>query len=354
MQSSGNQTMDASRSQYRAMIGTGGVGSGSFFALENNHTLGREESRAGRFLARQDYCKLHIIAHYVRVLLGPKFAVIPASKVGADDIGRRLLAEMEEVGLDLRYMQMDGDRPTLFSFCLTYPDGSGGNLTASDAATAAVDLDFINQLEDEFSRWAGQAVALAVPEVPIAARHRLLELGTRAQCLRVAALTSAEARSESVASLLKNVDLLALNLEEAAALGGAAADQGLAGRSSVPGRGAIADRQAGYAALAHGRETGQLVLGRRLPHSHADISSRGCRHRRRGRCPSGRGHHRPGSRPLTAAGTTVRRACRRLFDHLASHDLQRAESQGTRRVCRPPSLPARPASASRSLRGINP
>ncbi len=204
---------------YQAMIGTGGVGSGSFFALEGDHTLGREESRAGRFLDRQDYCKLHIVSHYVQALLGPGFAVIPASKVGADRHGQRLLAEMEEAGLDLRYMHVDKNRPTLFSFCYSYPDGSGGNLTTSDAATAAVDPDFINALEGEFARWPGQAIALAVPEVPLPARQRLLELGAAHRALGVAGLTSAEASSPQIWALLKNVDLLAINLDEARALG---------------------------------------------------------------------------------------------------------------------------------------
>ena len=45
------------------MIGVGGIGSGVFFALDGNHTLGREESRGGRFLDRRDYCKLHIVSH---------------------------------------------------------------------------------------------------------------------------------------------------------------------------------------------------------------------------------------------------------------------------------------------------
>ena len=58
------------RRRYQALIGTGGVGAGLFFALEGDHTLGREESRSGRFLDRNDYCKLHIAAHYVQVLLG--------------------------------------------------------------------------------------------------------------------------------------------------------------------------------------------------------------------------------------------------------------------------------------------
>ena len=203
---------------YQAMIGTGGVGSGSFFALEGDHTLGREESRAGHFLNRQDYCKLHIVSHYVRTLLGPDFVVIPASKVGADAHGQRLLAEMEEAGLDLRFIGVDQGRSTLFSFCFSYPDGSGGNLTTSDAATAAVGPDFINTLDREFSRWPGQAMALAVPEVPLAARQRLLELGTAHRAFRVAGLTSAEAGSSQSEALLRNVDLLALNLDEAKAL----------------------------------------------------------------------------------------------------------------------------------------
>lgn len=65
------------------MIGTGGIGSGMFFALQGNHTLGREESRAGVFLDRRDYCKLHIISHYVKVLLGPEFNVILAGLVAS-------------------------------------------------------------------------------------------------------------------------------------------------------------------------------------------------------------------------------------------------------------------------------
>jgi len=203
---------------YRAMIGTGGVGSGSFFALEGEHTLGREESRAGRFLNRQDYCKLHIVSHYVQTLLGPGFVVVPASKVGADRHGQRLLAEMQEAGLDLRYMHVDKSRPTLFSFCFSYPDGSGGNLTTSDAATSAVDPDFVNALDGEFARWPGQAIALAVPEVPLPARQRLLELGAAHRALGVAGVTSAEACSPQIWALLKNVDLLAVNLDEARAL----------------------------------------------------------------------------------------------------------------------------------------
>ena len=74
--------------RYRAMIGTGGIGSGMFFALDGDHTLGREESRSGRFLDRRDYCKLHIIAHYVKALLGPAFPGDPARQSGRRRYGR--------------------------------------------------------------------------------------------------------------------------------------------------------------------------------------------------------------------------------------------------------------------------
>jgi hypothetical protein len=59
------------RYHYTAMIGVGGVGSGSFFKLMGNQTLGREESRSGVFLDQEDHCKLHIISHYVKSLTGP-------------------------------------------------------------------------------------------------------------------------------------------------------------------------------------------------------------------------------------------------------------------------------------------
>lgn len=212
--------VDLSKSRYRAMIGTGGVGSGIFIQLDGNTTLGREESRGGRILAQKDYCKLHIISHYVKVLLGKNFIVIPASKVGSDPIGQQILAEMNNAGLDTRFMEVSAEDATLFSICFSYPDGSGGNLTATNAATAKMDIPSINQLEPEFARWHGQGIALAVPEVPLSARVRLLELGSTYQFLRVAAMTSEEARSSNVLKLIALADLLAVNLEEAAALAG--------------------------------------------------------------------------------------------------------------------------------------
>jgi ribokinase len=214
--------VNAANYRYRALIGTGGIGSGMFFALDGNHTLGREESRSGHFLDRRDYCKLHIVSHYVRRLLGPGFPVIPLGMVGTDDVGERLLAEMGEVGLDLRYVGRAEGRRTLYALCLIYPDGSGGNVTENDSACAAVDAGWINRAEAEFARFSGAGIALALPEVPMDARQKLLALGTMHGFLRVASFTTAEILE--VGGESQDVDLLALNLDEAAALAGFSAE----------------------------------------------------------------------------------------------------------------------------------
>jgi sugar/nucleoside kinase (ribokinase family) len=203
--------------RYRALIGVGGIGSGRFFALKGDHTLGREESRAGRFLPNRDYCKLHIISHYVKRLLGPAFATILIGKVGDDDIGRRLLQEMQDAGLDLRYVRICAGEETLFSVSFIYPDGSGGNLTTDDSACHRVDAASVAEAEPEFERFRGRGVALAAPEVPLSAREKLLQLGTEYRFLRVASFVSAEIGPVIEMGLLSHVDLLAINIHEAAA-----------------------------------------------------------------------------------------------------------------------------------------
>ena len=148
---------------FSAMIGVGGVGSGIFFALEGNQTLGREESRSGRFLDRRDYCKLHIVSHYVKRLLGTDFVVIPIGRVGDDQVGTTLLGEMQEAGLDLRYMERAAGEQTLFAVCFVYPDGSGGNLTGNRSACATVDSSLVGRAEPEMATFAGHGIALAMP-----------------------------------------------------------------------------------------------------------------------------------------------------------------------------------------------
>jgi ribokinase len=103
--------------RYSGIIGTGGIGSGKFFVLNGDHTLGREESRSGHFLEVSDYCKQHIILHYIKVLLGPAFSVMPVGKIGDDDTGQLLFNEMSETGFAMDRVEKVPHMSTLFSFC---------------------------------------------------------------------------------------------------------------------------------------------------------------------------------------------------------------------------------------------
>ena len=210
--------------RFCAMFGVGGIGAGSFFLLDGNQTLGREESRGGRYLDRRDYCKLHIISHYVKALMGTGFAVTPIGKVGSDDVGRRLLNEMTVAGLDLRFITVSQDAPTLFSFCYIYPDGAGGNMTTNDSACSQVSPAVVRLADSAMAAYAGRGIALAVPEAPLGAREELLRLASAHRFFRAAAFTSREMRQIIQGDLLQSVDLLAINLDEAAAAAGITAE----------------------------------------------------------------------------------------------------------------------------------
>ncbi len=212
--------VDILAGRYHAMLGVGGIGSGAFFMLDGEHTLGREESRSGHFIDRRDYCKLHIISHYVKTLLGEEFHTLPIGKVGDDEAGQRLLKEMKATGLDLRYVQVIPGVQTLYSFCFIYPDGSGGNLTTNNSACDRVGVDDITPAEADFARYRSSGIALAAPEVPLPARLKILQLGTKYDFWRVAAFNSAEIHPAMQMGLLAETDLLAMNRDEAVAVAG--------------------------------------------------------------------------------------------------------------------------------------
>lgn len=213
------------RRRFNAMIGTGGIGAGSLFQLSGNNTLGREESRGGVYLDAKDYCKLHIIAHYVKVLLGTDFPVFPIGKIGDDDVGRSLYNEMAGAGLDMEYVRYSiGDR-TLFGFCFLYPDGTGGNLTTEESACTKVDPPFILTAQPVFSKYAGNFISLSAPEVPLAGRKKLIELTREYRGFSVASFTSGEMEEAEEKGMLGQIDLLAINMDEAAALARLNAEQ---------------------------------------------------------------------------------------------------------------------------------
>jgi sugar/nucleoside kinase (ribokinase family) len=127
---------------------------------------------------------------------------------------------MEQIGLNMRYVKIAEGQQTLFSFCFVYPDGSGGNLTVEDSACSKVDAAFVDLANDDFARFAASGIALAAPEVPIDARGKLIALGTEFNMFRIACFTSEEIKEAGSIELLQNVDLLAINVDEAAAAAG--------------------------------------------------------------------------------------------------------------------------------------
>lgn len=207
--------------KYQALIGTGGIGSGMFFALDGEHTLGREESRGGAILNQRDYCKLHIISHYVQVLLGPGFHSILIGNVGDDQAGQQMLKEIQAAGMDIRYVRTIPGQQTLFSICFVYPDGTGGNLTTTDSACNLVSPADIARANSEFAAYAGRGIALAAPEVPLEARRTLLEVATQYTFFRAGAFVSAEIRPALDMGLIGLLDLVSLNIDEGARLVGA-------------------------------------------------------------------------------------------------------------------------------------
>lgn len=206
--------------RYRVVVGTGGIGAGIAFALHGDHTLGREESRAATLLDARDYCKLHIVVHHLRRFHPPEVQIMPIGRIGDDDAGRRLAAEMTAAGLDLRHVATDPDAPTLFAVAFSYPNGDGGNLTALGSASDQVTPDDIRAVEPSLIPFRDAGIAIALPEVPLPARVELLTMATELGFLRVGTFVSGEAAAAVDAGLLERTDLLVLNRDEAAALTG--------------------------------------------------------------------------------------------------------------------------------------
>lgn len=215
--------------RFHTLIGIGGIGTGMFLALDGNRTLGRNESRPGRLLACRDYCKLHIISHFAGMVLGAHpsgkpFHLIPIGKVGHDEAGRRLREEMAAVGMDTRFVDTVNGRPTMLSVCFQYPDGSGGNITTSNAAPCELTGADIHRAASFLKRHGSRAIALAAPEVPLKLRQQLLALATKHGAFRAASVASAEMAAARRLGLFRHIDLLAINEDEAAALCGIAYD----------------------------------------------------------------------------------------------------------------------------------
>ena len=215
-------------SVYRKLIGVGGVGTGIFFELEGNETLGRNESRPGRLLGVRDYCKLHIVIHYVAKLLGAQasgspFHVLPLGRVGDDTPGRQVVKEMNEAGIDTHLVRTMQEHPTLFSVCFQYPDGAGGNITSSNSAASALSKGDIDGIADLLE---SGVIALAVPEITLEVRRYFLQVATKVGAFRVASFVPAEIGPAKQAGMFEVLDLVSLNEAEAGELIGSSFSRG--------------------------------------------------------------------------------------------------------------------------------
>jgi sugar/nucleoside kinase (ribokinase family) len=204
-------------SPFRQLVGVGGLGTGMFFALEGDSTLGRNESRLGRLLDVRDYCKLHIVSHYVAKLLDVaqgQFCVTPLGKVGNDAAGAFVMREMRDVGIDTRFVEVVSGKPTLFSVCFQYPDGSGGNITTSNSAAADLSEGDIDQAASMVESFGTRTIALLVPEVPLTIRRHFLRVAKEKGAFCVSSFVSGELREAKRLEMFAQLDLVALNEEE--------------------------------------------------------------------------------------------------------------------------------------------
>jgi sugar/nucleoside kinase (ribokinase family) len=211
--------------RFSYVIGVGGIGTGTIIELDGDDTLRRTESRMGRLLDARDYCKLHIVEHYVAVLLGEEAGgaacrVVAVGNVGRDQAGMGLLREMADAGIDTGDVRVEPERKTLFSLSFLYPDKSGGNITISNSAAGELDGAQLDQCRTELAAAGSRAIALCLPEVPLGARNEFLRIATDCNSYRIASFPAGEMEAVRSLHLLARVDLLALNREEAAALGG--------------------------------------------------------------------------------------------------------------------------------------
>lgn len=210
-------------SPFRRLIGVGGIGSGIFFELQGDQTLGRNESRPARLLDVRDYCKLHIVIHYVAKLLGSDgsdgaFQVLPVGMVGDDAPGRQMLKEMTEAGIDTAQVHTTDKLPTLFSVCFQYPDGAGGNITTCNSAAAALTNSHVDDIAGLLRSDALRTIALAAPEVSLEIREHFLKQATAAGCFRAASFVPSEIGPAKNVGMFECLDLVALNEEEAGEL----------------------------------------------------------------------------------------------------------------------------------------
>jgi sugar/nucleoside kinase (ribokinase family) len=206
---------------FKAVVGTGGIGTGTIYLLEGNHNLGRNESRRGHLLAVKDFCKLHIIFHYLAILIQDlkiNTRIYPVGAIGADAAGSELFEMMKKTGMEMEFVVFIQNTPTLHSVCFLYPDFSGGNITESQSASSKISAGMITGVEKILKK--SRSIILAVPEVPLERRIDLINLGFRNHAFIMGSFAVDEIETVMAQDLLIKMNLISVNLEEAAAIAG--------------------------------------------------------------------------------------------------------------------------------------
>jgi sugar/nucleoside kinase (ribokinase family) len=205
-------------------VGIGGIGWGHFFAIDEDRTLGRNESRGARLLDAQDFFKLHIVFHMLAVLTSASPSrrprIVPIGIVGRDGPGRRLVRQMRAIGIDVGHISSTSDHPTTYGIACQYPDGSGFNIGATNGACATISAPTARARAAELGPPDPPVVAVSLPEVPLAARAAFLEAFEQPLVTRVGSFTSAEINRAAEDGHFGRLDLVAMNEDEAAALAG--------------------------------------------------------------------------------------------------------------------------------------
>jgi len=208
------------KESFNAIVGTGGIGTGSIYRLEGNHDLGRNESRMGHLLAVKDFCKLHIILHYIAVLIKDlkiNTEIYPIGAVGDDPAAGELFHMMKDSGMNMKFVRTMENTPTLHSICYQYPDSSGGNITENQSASSKVSSQMMADAEAILCQ--NKSIVITAPEVPLSSRIALIKLGAKNHACVLASFVPDEIEHIINGSLLKKIDILSVNLDEAAALG---------------------------------------------------------------------------------------------------------------------------------------
>lgn len=204
------------KSAFKQFVGTGGIGTGILFNLDSNRTLERNETRLACLSNTRDYCKQHIILHYIARVFSDQAKIYPIGKVGFDDAGNGLLDQMQAAGMDVRFVGQTSERPTMYCVCIQYPDKAVCNVTTDASACALVDLETIDSALRQI-HMDEHTLVLSVPEVPLEARAELLRRGKQCGAYCVASFLVDEFEEFVSCEGMKNTDLLIINEDEAAA-----------------------------------------------------------------------------------------------------------------------------------------